>query len=282
MTQLLDPPPYESQISIATDGATGLVEASPVDEGRIEFEDENRIDLEIVIPTYNENQRISSTLFALSDCLSQSEINARICVIDNGSTDGTADTVDAVARATEVPVVVQGCSRQGKGAAVARGMIMSTAKWVGFCDADLATPPDAVHDAIALLREGWPIVIGSREAPGAVKVRRQPILREAEGRAFRRIARGIVKAPLDTQCGFKFFDGEVARKLFPLLRCAGFAFDVELLALAQRTGIPVKELPVMWQHCDDSTFRPLRDGLTAAGELWRLRGARTAVDRSLQ
>ncbi|MGH3600257.1 MAG: glycosyltransferase, partial [Pseudonocardiaceae bacterium] len=119
-------------------------------------------DLEVIVPALNEQGRIESTLGALADHLSTLDLESKVRVIDNGSTDRTPDIVDRVNSAHEVDITVEGCSRPGKGSAVARGMLTSQSRWVGFCDADLATPADAIGEAVDCLEEGWPVVIGSR------------------------------------------------------------------------------------------------------------------------
>lgn len=231
---------------------------------------EDGVELELVIPAFNEETRIGATVLAMADRLEGLDVDAAIRVVDNGSTDRTAEAVDAVAASSPVPVALQACALQGKGAAVARGVVTSSARWVGFCDADLATPAEAVDDAVHYLRQGWPVVIGSRHAEGAQMAEHQPVLRRLGGGVFRRLARGVVGELSDTQCGFKFFDGEVARRIFARCTLEGFAFDVEVLAAAHELGLAVKELPVSWSHQEGSTFRPLRDGIAAARELWHL------------
>ncbi|MBZ6476270.1 glycosyltransferase, partial [Streptomyces griseocarneus] len=141
-------------------------------------------DLELVIPAYNEEQRLAPTVLALADHLRGKPLTASLRVVDNGSSDRTAECVDRLA-ASGIPVTVTGCSRRGKGAAVSRGMVTTRARWVGFCDADLATPAAAVDDALTLLRDGWQVVIGSRRCAGARMPVRQPALRRLGGVGFR-------------------------------------------------------------------------------------------------
>lgn len=237
-------------------------------------------DLEVIVPAFNEQHRITGTLVALADQLHRMPLRAHIRVIDNGSSDRTADIVDAVSRSQpRVDVTIEGCSRRGKGSAVAKGMVTSKAKWVGFCDADLATPAEALSDAVGHLEDGWPIVIGSRRVDGARLVADQSPLRRAGGAGFRLLTRGLVPELHDTQCGFKFFDGDLARTLFQETELDGFAFDVEVLARAHLLGIPVREFPVNWTDRAGSSFRPVRHGREVARDLWRLRRTcRTLVE----
>ena len=224
------------------------------------------------MPAYNEQERLGATLVALADHLRRLDLDASLRVIDNGSSDATTEIVDQVNRDRRTPeLTVSGCSDRGKGNAVARGILTSPARWVGFCDADLATEPSAISPAVAYLREGWPVVIGSRRCPGASRLTEQPLMRRAGSLAFRVATRSVAGDLYDTQCGFKFFDGTAARRIFSGIRTTGFAFDVEVIARARALGFPIKEFPVTWDDQDRSTFRPVQDGMAAARDVWRLR-----------
>lgn len=229
-------------------------------------------DVELIVPALNEQDRILDTLEALVDELLPLPLAAHVRVIDNGSCDRTPDLVDRLSRAQHrVVVTVEGCSRRGKGAAVARGMVTSQARIVGFCDADLATPAAALLEAIRLLEMGHPIVIGSRRVDGASYVDDQPLVRRIGGFGFRALTRSLAGDIRDTQCGFKFFQGDVARELFTDLELGGFAFDVEILSRARQRGIPVHEMPVEWSDRSGSTLRPVGHGFEIMREVWRLR-----------
>ncbi|WP_079110000.1 glycosyltransferase [Streptomyces roseifaciens] len=226
-------------------------------------------DLELVIPAYNEEQRLAPTVLALADHLRGMPLTAALRVVDNGSSDRTAECVDRLA-ASGIPITVTGCSRRGKGAAVSRGMVSTSARWVGFCDADLATPATAIDDAVALLRDGWQVVIGSRRCTGARIPVRQPALRRLGGAGFRLATRRFSGPVKDTQCGFKFFEAGAARRVFADVTTTGFAFDLEVIARARALGLSLTEFPVVWSDQEGSSFRPFTDGRRVAGELWRL------------
>jgi glycosyltransferase involved in cell wall biosynthesis len=238
-------------------------------------------DLEVVIPAYNEERRLSRTLVALAEHLRRMPLRTALRVIDNGSSDRTAECADQLA-ASGIPVTVTGCSRKGKGAAVARGMVTSRARWVGFCDADLATPAAAIDDALALLRDGRHVVIGSRRCAGAELAIRQPLLRRVGGAGFRMVTRRFSGPVADTQCGFKFFEAAAARRIFSHITTAGFAFDLEVIARARALGLSLEEFPVAWSDQEGSSFRPLTDGLRVAGELWRLHRSVSRLHRMPQ
>ncbi|GIF96624.1 glycosyltransferase [Catellatospora citrea] len=225
-------------------------------------------DLELVVPAFNEAARLPATLAEVTGFLSAKPWHTRVVVVDNGSTDDTAAIVDA--RGWDVEVVVVGCSRPGKGAAVRRGIAGSTARLVGFIDADLSTPVPTLNQAIAELEAGATAAIASRHAPGAELTHPQPLLRRLGGSVFRLLARRLVPGIHDTQCGFKIFDRVAVQQALHRCQVNGFAFDVELLRQLRRAGGRIAEIPVTWTDDARSTFRPLRDGRAAFTDLLRL------------
>jgi dolichyl-phosphate beta-glucosyltransferase len=250
------------------------------DDGRRFYFDDDRgslvsdvtrpvVDLEVVIPAFNEEGRLGSTLRDTARELHRQPWTSSIVVVDNGSTDRTAEIVDQAGDL--VPIRVIGCSRQGKGAAVRRGVLTSRSRWIGYCDADSSTPSHLIKTAVELLSEGHRIVVGSRYCDGGRLLVPQPLIRRLGSRGFRRLSRGMVGAVSDTQCGFKFFDAALARQLFTQSRSSGFAFDLELLALAHRARLPITELPVDWTEHGGSSLRSFRDGARAYLEIFRLR-----------
>ena len=167
-------------------------------------------------------------------------------VVDSASTDGTGDLVRRLAPAP-VPVRLLRCERPGKGIAVRAGLLATRAPFVGFCDADMATDLSALDIAVSLLAAGHPLVIGSRALAASVVEDRHSAVRRAGAAVFRALARRIVPDATDTQCGFKFFSGPLARAAALPLRTPGFAFDVELIASCQRLGATLTEIPVRWR-----------------------------------
>ena len=234
-------------------------------------------DLEIAIPAYNEAARLPSTLRHTVEYLREQPWRSRVVVVDNGSSDGTAEVVRAHARASDdrVPVVLVGCARPGKGAAVRRALLSSRSRFVGFFDADLATPVETLATAMEHLEAGAAAVIGSRHAPGAQFVQAQPAGRRLGGAAFRLMVRSLVRGVHDTQCGFKFFERHAVTQALVTCRTTGFAFDVELLRQLQRAGLDIVEVPVAWSHADESSFSPLRDGLASFGAVLQMQRSTT-------
>lgn len=232
------------------------------------------VELELIVPAFNEEHRLPATLAATLDHLARRPWTSAVVVVDNDSCDATRDVVARfeAARGPDrpSPVYVLGCSERGKGAAVRRGIATSAARYIGFIDADNATPIGTLDAVMARLEEGYGSVIGSRRAPGARYEVRQSQLRQGGGWVFRRLARRAVPGVADTQCGFKFFDGPAVRAVLGGCHVDGFAFDVELLARLVRTGRQVVEVPVAWSDVPGSTFSPRRDGLRSLTDLLRI------------
>jgi glycosyltransferase involved in cell wall biosynthesis len=225
--------------------------------------------LEILIPSLNEAERLPRTLVRTIEYLEAQAYSSSLVVVDNGSIDQTVDLVRRT-RSPRVPVTVIGCAQSGKGAAVRRGMRTSGARFVGYMDADLATPIETLDVVMPLLEQGSQAVVGSRHVDGAVFAERQPVLRLASGMAFRAIANRVLRGIADSQCGFKFFAGDLARVVSRHLSIDGFAFDVELLWTLIERGIPVTEIPVVWSDRKGSTLRLKADGARAIMDVLRL------------
>lgn len=209
--------------------------------------------LEIVVPARNEAARLPAGLALLCREAVRLPMPAAVVVVDSASTDGTGDVVRGLPR-QPVPVRLLRCERPGKGIAVRAGLLATQAPFVGFCDADMATELSALDLAVSLLTAGNPMVIGSRALDASVVEVRSSAARRLGAAAFRAMARRIVPDATDTQCGFKFFSGPLARAAAEPLRTAGFAFDIELIARCQRLGATLTEIPVRWRDVAGSTF----------------------------
>jgi dolichyl-phosphate beta-glucosyltransferase len=228
-----------------------------------------RVDLEVVVPAANEARRLGPTLRRLTETLAALPLTSAVVVVDNASTDATADVARSVAHPT-VAVHVVPCPVRGKGFAVRAGVLSGRARWVGFMDADLATRLDALPVALDQLGLGRRVVIGSRALPESVVTARHRAARRFGAFVFRRTVATVVPEVRDTQCGFKFFDGDLARAVFGDLVEGGFAFDVEVLASCQQRGATIVEVPVRWDDQPGSTFRPGHDGWRSFVEVWRI------------
>ncbi|MFD0901473.1 glycosyltransferase [Actinomadura sediminis] len=225
--------------------------------------------LEIVVPARNEAARLPAGLGLLSDALAGLPVRAEVIVVDNASGDGTADIVRSWRG--PVPVRLVRCDRPGKGAAVRAGLLATRAPWVGFMDADMATDLAALDDVLGLLRDGRPVVVGSRRHDRSVVQAYALPLRRLGAVTFNRLVRDLAGGVADTQCGFKFFAGPLARAAAADLRTAGFSFDVELLAHCVRRGADVTAIPVVWRDRPGSTFSVRRHSLRCLIDLALIR-----------
>ncbi|MFI0353866.1 glycosyltransferase [Actinomadura sp. 9N407] len=229
--------------------------------------------LEIVVPAYNEAERLPLGLTLLGDKLAGLGVRSEILVVDNASTDGTADVIAG----WDGPVPVRGlhCELRGKGAAVRVGLLATRAPYVGFCDADMATDLAAIDEALDLLRTGRPVVVGCRRHPDSVVEGYGQFMRRLGAITFNRMVRDLVGDIADTQCGFKFFFGPLARAAAADLRTAGFAFDVELLMHCVRRGAEITGIPVVWSDCPGTTFSVRRHTSQCVLDLARIRARAT-------
>jgi len=226
--------------------------------------------LSVVIPAYNEERRLASTLPEIRSYLSGREYE--VVVVDDGSADGTAEIgVRFGCRVLRHP------ANLGKGAAVKSGVLASRGDPVLVTDADLAAPITELPKLEEALRAGADVAIGSREAPGA-KVWRAAFSRKLAGKAFNLLVRLATGLPYrDTQCGFKLFRRPAAEALFSLAECRGYCFDVEVLLLARRFNFVVKEVGIEWHDRSGSKVRLLRDGWRMLRELREIRSSLTAA-----
>lgn len=236
--------------------------------------DDRCLRLSVVIPAYQEEQRLPSSLERISEYLATSPdlSPAEIVVVDDGSVDDTA----AVARgfqpgasAVEM-VVLQHAVNRGKGAAVRTGVAASRGALLLLCDADLAAPIEELRvlkEAHSLRR----IVIGSRAVDRTLIEALQPRYRDLMGRTFNAVVRALALPGIrDSQCGFKLFPGAAGRALAEHQLIDGFAFDVELLAVARHWGLEVVEVPVRWRHVEASRVQPVRHSAQMLRDVLRL------------
>jgi dolichyl-phosphate beta-glucosyltransferase len=225
--------------------------------------------LSVVIPAYNEEQRLPSTLDCLHAYLRRQSYAWEIIVASNGSTDDTEGVVREIAASVPNLHLLR-LEARGKGVATKAGALRSRGQVLFLCDADLSTPPDALEAFLAAL-EGADIVVGSREAPGSRRFD-EPWHRHLMGRIFNRLVQLLaVPGIQDTQCGFKALRQPIARDLFGRQTLVGFGFDVELLFLARRSGYVIRELPIDWYFNADTRVRPGVDSLHMLGEVLHIR-----------
>ena len=213
----------------------------------------------IVIPAFNEGRRLGPSLDQVVTYLGDRGEPYEVLVVDDGSTDDTADIARRfVDRGVEL---VRQPENRGKGAAVRRGVASSRGARVLLCDADLSTPIEAL-ELLEPALERADVILGSRAVDGADIRLHQPFYRELMGKTFNLIIRSLgVRGFKDTQCGFKLLEGDVARQLFERMTIDRFAFDVELVWLAQNSGLRVVEIGVPWTDSPQSTVHPVFDSI---------------------
>jgi dolichyl-phosphate beta-glucosyltransferase len=225
--------------------------------------------LSVIIPAWNEAERLGPTVRATVRWLAQEREPSELLVVDDGSTDRTPEVVAQLARELSGVRLIAGDGHHGKGHAVRLGMLAARGRERLFMDADGATSIDQLPRLRAARAD---VAIGSRRMPGARLERAAPLHR----RAWSRVAGGVVRAALlpgirDSQCGFKLFTAGAARQLFEPLMTPGWGFDLELLARARRLGLTIAEVPVVWRDDRRSRLSPWRDALAISRDFVRIR-----------
>ena len=227
--------------------------------------------LSIIIPTYNEEQRLGRSLEAVEDYLQRQEFAAEVLIVDDGSIDRTVEISRGFADRLPLRVIAQQDNR-GKGCSVRVGMLEARGQWRLFTDADFSTPIDELDKFWPKTKEGGEVLIGSRAlTQSQVDVHQNP-LRETMGRVFNLLLRMLGLSGIrDTQCGFKMFSARAAELVFNELELDGFAFDVEALLRARRHKLHIEEIPVRWINSPDSKVRVVRDSLRMLLDILRLK-----------
>jgi glycosyltransferase involved in cell wall biosynthesis len=227
--------------------------------------------ISIVIPAFNESRRIADSLRSVREFLGRTALSFEILVVDDGSTDETATIVRRFEG--EGVRLIHHAENRGKGHSVRTGVLKAIGTYVLFTDADLSTPIDELHKLYDIAeRDPADIVIGSRAIDRSYIERHQSRFRETGGIVFNRLVRIALGLKLhDTQCGFKLFHRDRTRSIFEKQTIDGFGFDPEILFLAARRRLHIREVPVRWSHADDTKVRVIRDGLRMVADLVRIR-----------
>jgi dolichyl-phosphate beta-glucosyltransferase len=241
----------------------------------------------IVIPAYNEAQRIGRSLRAIAEYARVTSDHLEVIVVDDGSTDDTANVAERSFPPTpNVQLrVLRYAPNLGKGHAVRYGLQAAQAPYALFSDADLSTPISELPKLLKILVDGdADVTFGSRALDRGLIGVHQPRRRELGGRVFNFVLRLATGLPFwDTQCGFKAFRMSVCRPLVEAGTIDGFGFDIELLYEAHRAGLRMREIAVRWDHCDGSKVNFLRDGSRMLRDVLtvRKRGARGFYDEGI-
>ncbi|MEQ1851972.1 MAG: dolichyl-phosphate beta-glucosyltransferase [Chthoniobacteraceae bacterium] len=244
--------------------------------------------LSIVIPAYNEVHRLEASIRALREYLHSAPWSHEVLLVIERSTDGTLALARRLTEGHAAFRVIGHDVQRGKGHAVRSGMLHARGEIAFFMDADLSTPLQEMERFIARFSES-PVVdvlVGNRQHARSEILMRQHFLRRKMGQTFNAILRTIAGIRLaDTQCGFKAFRRAAREAIFPLQKLDGFAFDVEVLLLAEKLGFKVEDMPVEWSNAEGSKVHIVRDSLRMLMDAIRVRrlvaakiGARSKAD----
>jgi len=228
----------------------------------------------VVIPCFNEAARIGATIRETLSYLEKNSPQSELLIVNDGSTDETSTIArETLAQAPIEAHLLENFPNRGKGATVRKGLLAAQKSIGLFFDADLSTPLEEIPKVIEPIANGdVDLAFGSRALDRRLTGQHQPWLREQGGRVFNLLVRLTSGLPFwDTQCGFKAFRFDVCRPILQRARIDGFAFDVELLVLAQRAGLRLREIPVRWNHVEGSKVRFINDSLRMLREVIALR-----------
>lgn len=235
--------------------------------------------LTLIVPAYNEEKRLPATLNRIAQYLSTRDYSYELLVVDDGSRDATRQVVLDFARNKPWVRLVQYDDEKGrpvnrgKGYAVRQGVLAAAGRDILFSDADLSTPVEEIEKLLPGIARGeCDIAVASRALPDSQLPVHQPWYREIMGRTFNKFVQTVIGTTIsDTQCGFKAFRGEAAKKIFGMAQIDGFGFDTEIIYLANKYKFRVQEIGVIWRHQDESRVNPLLAPLSMMSELIQVR-----------
>ncbi len=226
--------------------------------------------LSIIIPAYNEENRLPKSLAQIAAFLQQQDYSYEVIVVENNSRDRTYQIASEFAEQHPYAQALHE-DQGGKGRAIRRGMLAAQGRYRFMCDADLSMPIEEIVHFLAIIDTEADIVIGSREVTGAVRYD-EPDYRHIGGRGINLMIRLLALPNLsDTQCGFKLFTEQAAIELFTPMTIMGWSFDIEVLYLARQRGYRIVELGIPWYFDADTRLNPFRDTLQFGLDLLQVR-----------
>jgi dolichyl-phosphate beta-glucosyltransferase len=228
--------------------------------------------LSIVIPCYNEEQRLPRTIEKIERYLADKGLSYELILVDDGSTDGTRKIMDAAAERNRSVRLEALPHNRGKGRALAEGVAAARGTEILVTDADLSTPIEELDKLRAELLKGAGVAIASRALPGSRVEVSQPIYRVLMGKAFNLLVQAVLLPGIwDTQCGFKLFRADVAHEVFAELTTDGFGYDPEVLYRAKKRSVKIAEVPVVWRNSAPTKVSPIKSSLDMFRHVLRIR-----------
>lgn len=226
-------------------------------------------DLSLIIPAYNEEKIIRDNLIKVRSYLSKKGFNYEIIVVDDGSDDKTTKIVRSM-KDRKIKVVVLR-KNMGKGAALRAGMAEAVGENIVFSDADLSVPIEFIEPILKKL-ENHEVAVASRRIKGAQIRTHQPPLRELMGRVFTKLTQVLIQSDIaDFTCGFKGFTSPAGKKLFAASKTDRWAYDAEIIYLAQKCGYDIAQVPVVWENRIDTRVKMGRAALESFVDVLRVR-----------
>ncbi len=226
--------------------------------------------LSIIIPAYNEENRLPGTLETVFNFCQQQNYQTEVLIVENGSADNTFEVAQNFANHYPQWRAIH-MDERGKGLAVQAGMLRATGQYRFMCDADLSMPISEVNRFIPPALTDFDIAIASREAPGSVRYN-EPGYRHWGGRGTNLLIRWFALPGLhDTQCGFKMFQADIAEDLFRYQTILNWSFDIEVLYIARLRGYHIQEIPIPWYFNPETKLNPFRDAFNMAFDIFTIR-----------
>jgi dolichyl-phosphate beta-glucosyltransferase len=231
--------------------------------------------LSIVVPCYNEEERLPHTVEQIERYLNGKNVDYELILVDDGSADGTRMVMDAAAERNRLVRLEALPRNRGKGRALAEGVAVAKGSEILVTDADLSTPIEELPKLQAELEKGAGVAIASRALRDSRVEVSQPVYRVLMGKAFNLLVQAVLLPGIwDTQCGFKLFRADVAHEAFAELTTDGFGYDPEVLYRAKKRGVRIAEVPVVWRNSAPTKVSPIKSSLDMFGHVLRIRFSR--------
>ena len=222
----------------------------------------NDIYVSVILPAFNEEGNIGETLTDVGEYLAGKTFDSEVIVVDDGSSDKTYEEASGYAKDIKNLKVIKSSPNQGKGYVLRKAVGEAVGKYIMFMDADNATSIRELDKFLPHLEGEYDVVIGTRRHKESDIAVSESAMRIILGQIYIMLSRLIIGARAsDFNCGFKAYKGDIAKKLFSLQKINGWAFDTELIFLINKYKMPMKEVPVRWEHKDTSKVKPLQAGI---------------------